>query len=355
MLVDCSRGITSHNGLIPEITFTNLFNERNRNVQTRIVRRLSTARSRLETSQLVRSFLQASTAASEYCLSSQGGQRIRVQGNRPSALSKEGCGISVLRDKAVWALLGGQLIPDRKCIDNTNYDNELTADANGTTKPVLRESISWIQRYKDLEELDKIWRFPSIFFASLLSVHIGSQPGTNGVGMGFHHRSLEVEFLHAPDPPRGQPAAVWISSGIYEAVRGHMRLDLYFLFFSSYIWVWQPWGSAAREDDEVRAAGPWPSKCPGYSHCAGVPIALQRLSYYHAYWLLYINTDSRLQPYLLLLSSTESYSGVLSLIGSRILKSPVVMRSQWFTGLQKLQMAIFTYHQQVNIGHSLSR
>jgi hypothetical protein len=49
----------------------------------------------------------------------------------------------------------------------------------------------------DLEVL-----FSSLLFTSLL---IGSRPGTNGVGMGFYHLPLEVEFPRAPDPPKGHP------------------------------------------------------------------------------------------------------------------------------------------------------
>jgi hypothetical protein len=64
--------------------------------------------------------------------------------------------------------------------------------------------------------------------ASLLSLLIGSRPGTNGIGMGFYYLPLEVEFPCAPDPPKGHPGAVLIGSGIDEAVRVHMSLDLYF-------------------------------------------------------------------------------------------------------------------------------
>jgi hypothetical protein len=38
--------------------------------------------------------------------------------------------------------------------------------------------------------------FISLFF-------FGSQPGTNGVGTGFYHLPMEVEFPHAPDSPKG--------------------------------------------------------------------------------------------------------------------------------------------------------
>jgi hypothetical protein len=103
----------------------------------------------------------------------------------------------------------------------------------------------------------RTWRFPGqleVSFSSLLfSSLIGSRAGINGVGMGFYHLPQQVEFPRAPDPPKGQPYVVPIGSGIYEAVRGRMSLDL--LSFSSHVRVWQPRGSAAREGDDVMAAG----------------------------------------------------------------------------------------------------
>jgi len=47
--------------------------------------------------------------------------------------------------------------------------------------------------------------FSSLLFSSLLSsLLIGFRPGTNGVGMGFYHLPMEVEFPRAPDPPKGR-------------------------------------------------------------------------------------------------------------------------------------------------------
>jgi hypothetical protein len=47
--------------------------------------------------------------------------------------------------------------------------------------------------------------FPSLLFSSLLSsLLIGFRPGTNGVGTGFYHLPMEVEFPRAPDPPKGR-------------------------------------------------------------------------------------------------------------------------------------------------------
>ena len=43
-----------------------------------------------------------------------------------------------------------------------------------------------------------------LFLCFLLfsSLHIGFRRSTNGVGMGFNHLPLEVEFPHGPDPPK---------------------------------------------------------------------------------------------------------------------------------------------------------
>jgi len=57
--------------------------------------------------------------------------------------------------------------------------------------------------------------FSSLFSSSLL---IGFRPGTNGVGMGFYHLPMEVEFPRAPDPPKGRHWAVPIGCGTYAFV-----------------------------------------------------------------------------------------------------------------------------------------
>ena len=38
---------------------------------------------------------------------------------------------------------------------------------------------------------------------SSLLLFLGFRPGTNGVGTGFYHQSMVVEFPRAPDPPTG--------------------------------------------------------------------------------------------------------------------------------------------------------
>jgi len=42
-----------------------------------------------------------------------------------------------------------------------------------------------------------------LFLSSFL-LFFGSRPGTNGVGTGFYHQSMVVEFPRAPDPPKGR-------------------------------------------------------------------------------------------------------------------------------------------------------
>jgi hypothetical protein len=42
-----------------------------------------------------------------------------------------------------------------------------------------------------------------LVFSSLL-LFFGSRPGPSGVGTGFYHQSMDVEFPRAPDPPKGR-------------------------------------------------------------------------------------------------------------------------------------------------------
>jgi len=42
-----------------------------------------------------------------------------------------------------------------------------------------------------------------LFLSSLL-LFFGSRPGTNGVGTGFCHLLMDVEFPRAPDPVKGR-------------------------------------------------------------------------------------------------------------------------------------------------------
>jgi len=58
---------------------------------------------------------------------------------------------------------------------------------------------------------------------SLSSLLIGFPPSRNGVGTGFYHLPLEVEFSRAPDQPKGCPVMYRSVAGLinsYEYVRG---------------------------------------------------------------------------------------------------------------------------------------
>jgi len=41
-------------------------------------------------------------------------------------------------------------------------------------------------------------------FISFSSLLIAFRPGINGIGMGFHHLTLGLEFPHAPSPLKGR-------------------------------------------------------------------------------------------------------------------------------------------------------
>jgi len=57
--------------------------------------------------------------------------------------------------------------------------------------------------------LDNDWTWSSgigcFLWGFTLLTSYGSWAGINGVGMGFHHLPLEVEFPRAPNPLRGCP------------------------------------------------------------------------------------------------------------------------------------------------------
>jgi len=58
------------------------------------------------------------------------------------------------------------------------------------------------------------------FLVSLLhsSLLFGSRPGIYSVGMDFYNLPMEVEYPHAPDPPKGRHWAVPIGSPTYDFV-----------------------------------------------------------------------------------------------------------------------------------------
>jgi len=95
----------------------------------------------------------------------------------------------------------------------------------------------------------------------------GSRPGTNGVGTGFYHLPLEVEFPRAPDPPndyRMVPDRAWD----FVIVRGRTRA---FSFeFRCMYGGWQPGSSALKRGDNVTARH---VICPAPGNCTHIVIA----------------------------------------------------------------------------------
>jgi len=53
----------------------------------------------------------------------------------------------------------------------------------------------------------------------------GSRPSTNGIGMGFYHLHMKVEFPHALHPPKRHPVRYRIGSGTDEFVRVHTQQE----------------------------------------------------------------------------------------------------------------------------------
>jgi len=105
----------------------------------------------------------------------------------------------------------------------------------------------------------EIWRTGSLgCFLFLSSLLFGSRPSTNGVGMGFYHLPMVVEFPHTPDPPKGRHWAVPVGCGTY----GFVRLctsndDLITPFHSLLLYrLLRPRRFAPKEGDNVTAT--WP-------------------------------------------------------------------------------------------------
>jgi len=95
----------------------------------------------------------------------------------------------------------------------------------------------------------------------------GSRPGTNGVGTGFYHLAVEVQFPCVPDPPYGYrmvPDRAWD----FVIVRGHMR-RLSFEFHCMYGGS-QPGSSALKRGDNVMARH---VICSALGNCTHIVIA----------------------------------------------------------------------------------
>jgi hypothetical protein len=87
---------------------------------------------------------------------------------------------------------------ERKLYHPDDSDNDLRRDIRATGMDGRRSMGLEVE----------IWRTGSLLdvflFLSSLLLFFGSRPGTNGVGTGFYHLLLEVEFPRAPDPPKGR-------------------------------------------------------------------------------------------------------------------------------------------------------
>jgi len=104
-----------------------------------------------------------------------------------------------------------------------------------------------------------------LFFIPFSS--FGSRPGTNGVGTGFCHLPLEVEFPRAPDPPNDSQI-VRDRAWDFVIVRGHTRA-VSFEFCCMYGGC-QPGNCALKRGDHVTA---WHVICPAPGNCTHIVIA----------------------------------------------------------------------------------
>jgi len=99
--------------------------------------------------------------------------------------------------------------------------------------------------------------FGCFLFHSSLLRFFWSQPGTNGVGMGFYHLLMDVEFPHAPEPLNGCHWAVPIGSGTYNFVRVHTQHEYILPTLLSFCLVqfMQPRRSVPKVGDNVTPTG----------------------------------------------------------------------------------------------------
>ena len=115
----------------------------------------------------------------------------------------------------------------------TNSGNDLRRDTS--------YGNGWLEEHGFSLEVE-IWRTGSLLdvfsFVSSLLLFFGSQPGTNGIGTGFYHQPMEVEFPRAPDPPKGRHElyrSVVGLMGSYDCVRRMIVSFFVSLSFSSLI------------------------------------------------------------------------------------------------------------------------
>jgi len=69
----------------------------------------------------------------------------------------------------------------------------------------------------------RLWRTGSLLdvllFLSSLLLFFGSRPSTKGVGTGFYHQSMDLEFPCRPDGSKDRHWAVRIGTGTYDFLR----------------------------------------------------------------------------------------------------------------------------------------
>ena len=100
----------------------------------------------------------------------------------------------------------------------TSSDNDLRREIRATGMLVVG---AWVRKSRYGDGITFGCFLLSLLFSS--SLLIGFRPSTNGVGMGFYHLPLEVEFPRAPNPPKGRPEWYRSVAGLmisYKYVRG---------------------------------------------------------------------------------------------------------------------------------------
>ena len=81
-----------------------------------------------------------------------------------------------------------------------------------------------------------------------------SRAGINGVGTGFYHLPLEVEFTRAPNPPRGCSQTTNRLWDLLSRAEAYASVSFLFVgFLLLYRHMWQPRGSAPKGWYDVMA------------------------------------------------------------------------------------------------------
>ena len=116
----------------------------------------------------------------------------------------------------------------------------------------------------------KWWRIGGLGISLLFLIpfsSFGSRPGTNGVGTGFYHLPLEVEFPRAPDPPNNYQT---VPDQAWDFVIVWGRTRAFSFEFCCMYKGWQPESSALKRRDDVTARH---MICPAPGNCTHIVIA----------------------------------------------------------------------------------